>query len=175
MKFSNNRTTKLLLAGFFALLINSSYLAGNANPTVFYFANVVLHMVLGVGLAIVVVARRDARTFLATMFLAREAGRPDRDAPTGPMSRARLFPGTLLSASAVLGVAAVLGVFLMIFGATRPYRWALYSHIGFAAAGSALMLAYLFSAARAFVESRRKLFAYLAIACLVFLFPVAST
>src|SRR5262249_60354311 len=132
MKFSSNRTTKLLLAGFLALLINSSYLAGNADPTVFYFANVVLHTVLGVGLAIVVVARRDARTSL--------------------MSRARPLPGTLLSASAVLGVAAALGVFLMIFRATRPYGCVLYMHIAFAAAGFPLIVGYLCSSSRASVD-----------------------
>ena len=50
-------------AAFVALLINSAYLAATASPTLFYFANVVLHMGLGVVLGIVWVRRvLQART-----------------------------------------------------------------------------------------------------------------
>jgi hypothetical protein len=40
---------KLLVAGYLALLVNSSYLAAYAEQSLFYFGNVVLHMGLGVG------------------------------------------------------------------------------------------------------------------------------
>ena len=38
---------------FGALLINSAYLAASASPTLFYFSNIVLHIALGIALAIV--------------------------------------------------------------------------------------------------------------------------
>ena len=44
-------------AALVVLLINSGYLAATASPTLFYFANVVLHMGLGVVLGIVWVRR----------------------------------------------------------------------------------------------------------------------
>ena len=40
-----------LSASLILLLLNSAYLAATASPTLFYFANVVLHMVLGCVLA----------------------------------------------------------------------------------------------------------------------------
>ncbi len=43
--------TQLLYWTLAILLLNTAYLAAFASPTVFYFANVVLHMVLGVALA----------------------------------------------------------------------------------------------------------------------------
>ncbi len=46
-----------LLLGTIVLLVNTLYLAFTASPTIFYFANVVLHIVLGLALG-VVFARR---------------------------------------------------------------------------------------------------------------------
>ena len=43
-------STLWLTVAFLALLLNSAYLAASAAPTLFYFANVVLHPVLGVGI-----------------------------------------------------------------------------------------------------------------------------
>ncbi|MEP7273305.1 MAG: tetratricopeptide repeat protein, partial [Acidobacteriota bacterium] len=78
-------------------------------------------------------------------------------------------------AALLLGASAVLGLFVMRFGATRPYRWALYSHIAFAVAGSIPLLVVLFRQARSSLVSRVRWPAFVAIACLVFLFPFAST
>src|SRR5215469_1816485 len=44
--------SRALLAGFFILLLNSSYLAGSSDPTMLYFGNVALHMLLGLAVLI---------------------------------------------------------------------------------------------------------------------------
>ncbi|MGH9765011.1 MAG: multiheme c-type cytochrome, partial [Blastocatellia bacterium] len=53
--------------------------------------------------------------------------------------------------------------------------WAIYCHIAFGALGSALMLIFLYRAARNYFGTTVKVFSYVAIASLVFIFPVAST
>jgi tetratricopeptide (TPR) repeat protein len=140
---------KFLVIGYLVLLVNSSYLAAYAVPTLFYFANVALHLVLGVIVTVV---------FAAYGF-----------------KRFRQFSRTMKLAVFLLAVSAALGLFLMRFGATRPYRWALYSHIAFAFAGSIPLLLVLFKAVRNYSASRSRPLAYVAIACFVFVFPVAST
>ncbi len=141
--------SKFLVIGYLVLLINSSYLASYADPTRLYFGNVVLHLVLGVALttAFVPYAVRRFRSFSVLMTVAILA----------------------------LAVSAALGFFMMRFGATRPYRWALYTHIAFAVAGSIPLLLVLLKAARTYSASRQRPLIYAAIACLVFVLPVAST
>lgn len=116
------RTTKLLVIGFLVLLVNSSYLAAYADPTVFYFANVMLHMLLGLALAVVSIGYG--------------------------LKHWNRLPRVVHGSAMILGVSTVLGVALMIFGATRPYRWALYSHIGLAVVGSIPLLFYLLRSLR---------------------------
>jgi tetratricopeptide (TPR) repeat protein len=139
----------LLVIGYLILLVNSSYLAAYADPTLFYFGNVALHLILGV---------------VGTIAFAGYAGK-----------RFRQFSTTMKLATFLLAVSAALGLFMMRFGATRPYRWALYSHIAFAVAGSIPLLLVLFKAVRNYSASRHRPLVYVAIACLVFIFPVAST
>src|SRR5258706_3283310 len=54
----------MITAAFLALLANSAYLAAFATPSLFYFANVALHVLLGIVLAVVAMRRavraRDA-------------------------------------------------------------------------------------------------------------------
>src|SRR5437588_4257165 len=87
---------------FFVLLVNSGYLYAFADPTMFYFANVALHVVLGIALivafAAILVRRRD-------------------------------WPPLFALASLCLMVGGALGLYLTIYGATRAYRWALLPHI----------------------------------------------
>jgi tetratricopeptide (TPR) repeat protein len=89
------------------LLLNSAYLAAFASPTVFYFANVVAHMVLGVALTIV---------FAARLF----------------RTRPSVF---VLISSAVLGAGAAAGALIMIVGAAGTWRWLLPVHIWLTLAG----------------------------------------
>ena len=164
MDSPNKRITRVLLAGFALLLINSSYLAGSADPTLIYFGNVAMHMLLGLALLMAF-----------SIYLRRVIFTDSKRAGEAEATNSRRFPLTMMAASVLLGLAAAFGIFLMIFGATRPYRWALYTHIALAVAGSVLMLVYLFGAARPYIRSRRRVLAYLSIVCLVFVFPVAST
>ena len=110
-----------LALGFLVLLVNSSYLAVRADPSLFYFANVVLHLALGLGLA-VAAAVRWAGSW-------------------------RRVPRLLQAAGALLAVAAVFGVALAVLGATRPHAWMLRAHIATAVAGAALLLAWMAAAA----------------------------
>src|SRR5215510_2571240 len=48
-----SRIGKLLVIGYLILLINSSYLAAFADPTLFYFGNVAFHLLFGVVLTII--------------------------------------------------------------------------------------------------------------------------
>src|SRR5262245_27224186 len=145
-----SRIGKLLVIGYLILLINSSYLAAFADPTLFYFGNVAFHLLFGVVLTII----------FAVHALKRFAS-------FSPLLKLAVF---------LLGISAALGLFLMWFGATRPFRWALYSHIAFAVAGSIPLLLVLFGAlARGYAAPRKKSVVYAGIALMAFLFPVAST
>jgi tetratricopeptide (TPR) repeat protein len=110
-----------LTLGFAVLVVNSAYLAAFADPTLLYFANLVLHMVLGVVLA-VAAAVRWGRAW-------------------------RRWPRLLVAAGLLLAVAAVSGVTLAVVGATRPHAWILRTHIATAVLGSALVLVWMATAA----------------------------
>ena len=117
-----DRHLTLMSAGGALLLVNSAYLAAFAEPSLFYFANVVLHVTLGIGVAIA-----------AARYL-----------PARWPAQARLPQSAVVLLAA--GVAA--GGVLTISGATRPYRWILYTHIGLSAAGTTLLAVAIFAAAR---------------------------
>jgi len=149
MREASGAITRFLVAGYFALLVNSSYLAAYADPTIFYFGNVAIHLLLGVVLTI---------AFAPYAF-----------------RRFKGFSMAMKSATLMLTASAALGLFMMRYGATREYRWALYAHICLAIAGSIPLLLVIFQNLRSYSTSRQKSFIYVAIGCLVFLFPVAST
>jgi cytochrome c-type biogenesis protein CcmH/NrfG len=98
-----------LALGFILLALNSAYLAAFAEPSLVYFANVVVHVVLGL-----------AVTLAAAWYAI--------------VRRPRLSP-LAAGAMAILGAAALLGGMLVVTGATRPFRWLLASHVVLAAAG----------------------------------------
>src|SRR5262245_41402179 len=103
-----------LAAGFLLLVLTSAYLAARAGASVFYFGNVVLRLVLG--LAVLVAGLRR--------FRGRFAGQPV----------------LLRAGSTLLAVGGVLGLALMVTGATRPYRGLLHAHVGLMALGAVLVL-----------------------------------
>jgi tetratricopeptide (TPR) repeat protein len=144
----NSRSLELLGAGFFLLLINSTYLATHADPTAFYFGNVVLHLLLGL--------------VLGVWFIARVARRIREVGPT------------ILLSSLVLAAAFAFGVYLMFYGATRPYRWALYTHIALSVAGSLPLLFLMLRALVRHARSTRRVPAYTAVIVLAFVLPVVS-
>jgi len=96
-------------AGVFLLLLNTAYLAAFATPSLFYYSNVVLHIALGVLLAV---------------LLAREFVRARRD-----------IPMWLQLAAAVLAAGTAVGGAIAVVGAAGPLRWLLPVHITLMLAG----------------------------------------
>ena len=90
--------TALLLA----LALNSAYLAARADPNLFYFANVALHVALGIASAALV--SRLARSAWPSLG------------------------GAWRAAAALFASGSLLGLVLLVTGATRPYRVLLYAH-----------------------------------------------
>ena len=131
---------KKLAFAFLVLILNSAYLAARADASPFYFANVALHLLLGVALATA-----------AAMRFARYPG------PRPPLA---------VGAAGLLGAATVLGLVLMVVGATRPHRWILHAHIATAVAGTVVLMLHAALRARRMADhrSRAQLWAGLAIA-----------
>lgn len=100
------KISKWILVAFLLLVLNSAYLWPLAEPTLFYVANVILHLLLGVGLTLA------ALFYLPKIF---------RGGSILSKSGLTVF---LLSASAGIG--------LMILGNIYATRWLLMSHIGLA-------------------------------------------
>jgi tetratricopeptide (TPR) repeat protein len=109
------RNTRLIAAAA-ALALNTAYLAASADPSLFYYGNVVAHIALGVGLTYVAARRLAQRRFVLT-------------------------PGTI-PAAALLGLGAITGAVLAVVGATSPWRLLLQVHIASTVAGVAALLAW---------------------------------
>jgi len=113
-----------VIAAFILLLLNSAYLAARADPTLFYFANVAGHVLGGVGLS------------LYGLWALRRRGLPAGASP-------RFF-------AVFAAVAVLLGVVLIVTGATRRYQGLLDAHV---VAG--LLCAVAFAATVLFSPGRR--------------------
>jgi tetratricopeptide (TPR) repeat protein len=131
---------KRLAAAFLLLVLNSAYLAARADATLFYFANVALHVALGFGLAVV-----GVRTL--------------------PRAWAGL-PAWVRAGLGLLALGAGLGLILTITGATRPYRGLLLAHIVLTGAGAVPVLAHLLGAAGRLAADAAPARAAVALACL---------
>jgi tetratricopeptide (TPR) repeat protein len=105
-----------LAGATFVLLLNSAYLAASAEPTLFYFANVVAHIALG--------------AVLAAVFM-RLAVRHRRG-----------IPPILLVAAVIAAVGALFGAAIVIVGAAGRTRWLLPVHIGATLVGIVPWIAY---------------------------------
>lgn len=141
---------KGLLLGFVLLVVNSAYLVARADASLFYFANVALHVALGLALAVAALpALRGAWRGLS-------------------------WP--LRVGVALLAAGALLGVALLVFGATRPYRWLLYAHIACTTLGTLPVLASLLGAARRLAPEAGRAAALAAVAatCLAIVAGVAG-
>ena len=103
---------------FLVLLVNTGYVAAFSSPTIFYMTNVLGHVVLGTGLAVLMllVARR------------------------GALKGASLATGLL-----TLGF--VLGALLTYEGNVRDNAWILWAHIGAAIAGVAALVPFVWKKA----------------------------
>jgi tetratricopeptide (TPR) repeat protein len=116
-----DRLSKALAIGGVVLLLNSAYAGAFATPSVFYFANVALHVLGGAVLFALglVWVWRHARTLSAGAIVA----------------VALLIPG------------AALGAALAVTGATTRYHWLLRSHIVVTTAGVIVAIVVLAAAA----------------------------
>ena len=121
-------TSRLLVAGFVALLLNSAYLAAFADPSLWYFTNVALHPLLGLTLA-VTLAKKTPEMFLRWPFL------KDTSEFVFAIGVCSLAAGVLL------------GLIVLATGATRPYRPLLHAHVAASAVGAALLAAHLWRVA----------------------------
>jgi len=116
-----NRWKTLAAAGWLVLLVNTAYITAFPSPTLFYMANALLHLVLGLALTVLLVRlwRREARA-----------------APEGGAAQASAgVPAAASGAAAIwlLVAAAVAGGALAVAGNTTPHRWLLWTHIVLAA------------------------------------------
>ena len=96
-------------AGVLILLVNSAYLAAFARPTLFYFANVVAHIILGIVMAVVL------GRLLAGHW--------------------RSIPLPLLGAALLAAAGSLFGLAITVAGAAGPLRWLLPTHIVLVLAG----------------------------------------
>src|ERR1700681_1949625 len=105
MSIIPSRTTaaRLLFAGYIALLLNSAYLRAFADPTLWYFAQVALHPLLGLALA------------AGAAWLA--------------LQRRWHVNALGLAGLAVSGVGLALGVAVLLLGATTPHRPLVNAHV----------------------------------------------
>lgn len=110
---SFGRSISVLIPGLFILILNSAYLFAFDDPTIFYIANVLLHLGLGLLLLflLVLMFRRISKLL-------------------NPIGRASLI---------LLLIAGLLGAALIFTGSGTHYHWLLHSHIAAAVAGVLLL------------------------------------
>ena len=109
--------THPLLLGFVALLLNAAYLVAAPSASLWYFLNVAAHPLLGVALA-----------YVALRGLIRHAS------ATRPL---------VALGAAFLAVGLLLGLAVVVLGATRQYELLLYAHVGSSVFGAALLVAHV--------------------------------
>ena len=107
---------RFLIAGFLVLVVNSAYLAAFADASVFYAANVLLHVLLGVLLALLAIP-------LARRLLGGE-----------------LTPLLWWVVAAAMAATVVTGLALVVLGNLRPMRPLLVAHIAISVVAALLVV-----------------------------------
>ena len=109
---------RILFAGLVAFIaLNASYLAAFDSPTIFYHANVVAHVVLGVLLV-------GALLLIAIRWLQGKVGEGERD-PAGEAHPHPFTTAIFVVASIVMGTT---GIWLIKVGTASPHLWKLRVH-----------------------------------------------
>jgi tetratricopeptide (TPR) repeat protein len=142
-------TSARLFVGVAVLALNTAYLVAFNTPSSFYFANVVLHFVLGLVLAMAFAVR---------------------------LSRMRGLPALVVGAVQLLAAGTAAGIAILFLGVGAPYRWLLPLHIWLSLAGGIPLL--IFAAVRAFAwtagRERKVLIAAVSAICVAAVASVAS-
>jgi len=129
----NAKNSASLFAGFFALLLNAAYLWAFADPTLWYFVQVAAHPLLGLTLA------------AAALWLA--LGPRFGSSAVGHVARAQQPRVGLQAGLAISAAGVVLGIAVLILGATTPHRRLVDAHAAISTVGAALLLLYVWRAA----------------------------
>ena len=108
-------------AGFVILLLNSGYISAFATPSVFYMANVLLHLVLG--------------AVLAGAFALLLKRQPDLRRP-------------LIVPAVFFAIAVASALWLVWVGNLREHRWLLNAHVAVSLLGVVVLLPFLFRLSR---------------------------
>ena len=137
---------KFIFCVFLILLLNSAYLFSFGEPTLFYISNVLFHVGLGVLLIIPF-----------SIYVYRQFKRTSR-----------------LGQVAIIGIVVgiISGGYLMIVGATTPYRWLLITHIGSISAGSILLCIHLLRDNEFLIPLLKKI--NIGVLIVVVLFPIGA-
>lgn len=146
MSYNNQKMRKLSLAAFLILLLNSAYLFSFGEPTLFYIFNVLLHVGLGVLLIIPF-----------SIYVYRYVKQIPKLGQVG-------------SIGIVVGI--ISGGYLMIVGATTPYRWLLITHIVSISAGSILLCIHLLRDQQFLTPLLKKI--NIGVLVVVVLFPIGA-
>jgi tetratricopeptide (TPR) repeat protein len=144
MEPKRNRLAVWTAALFVVLLVNTAYITAFASPTVFYMGNVLVHLVLGLALAVA--------------FAALLARRPD------------LRPG-IVPAAVLFGTALLAGLWLTVAGNVLAHRPVLWAHAAAAALGVIALGAWLWRRREAGAGWTRLRQAFVAAAVLLVALP----
>ncbi len=106
--------SRLVFAGCVALLLNTAYLVASPSASLWYYTNVIAHPLLGLAVALAAAPRLVRREWVA-----------------GPLA--------LAGTGAVLA-GLVLGLVVLVIGATRQYEPILYAHIATSVVGAGLLV-----------------------------------
>ena len=147
---------KLSLIIFLILLINSAYLFSFGEPTLFYIFNVLLH----VGLGVILIIPFSIYTY---QYLRRSSQTHIQKKEISTLGQAG-------SIGIIVGI--ISGGYLMIVGATTPYRWLLITHIVSVSAGSILLCIHLLRDKELLTPLFKKITT--GVLAVVLLFPIAA-
>ena len=106
--------SRLIFPASIALLLNSAYLVAAPSASLWYYTNVIAHPVFGVALALAAAPRVLRREWIV-----------------GPLA---------IAGAGAVGAGLVLGLVVLVLGATREYEPILYAHIATSAVGAGLLI-----------------------------------
>ena len=147
---------KIFFCAFLILLINSAYLFSFGEPTLFYIFNVLFH----VGLGVVLIIPFSIYTY---QYLGRSLQAHIQKKQISTLGQVGII-------GIIVGI--ISGGYLMIVGATTPYRWLLITHIVSVSAGSILLCVHLLRDTELLTPLFKKI--SIGVLAVVLLFPIGA-